>query len=165
MRYIDILIESEATTEQVARPQDLSPVMSKETIDYHYGKLHKAYVDKAKKDPSDKFQKAGAHLHNIFFEQFTKPGSGTPTGICKDKLDKDAFAEEAMSIQGSGWIYLDTNGNIKTIVNHVIKPNIALLVDWWEHAWALDYQHDKAKYLKNIWRVMDWDVINARIEA
>ena len=50
MRYIDILIESEATTEQVARPQDLSPVMSKETIDYHYGKLHKAYVDKAKKD-------------------------------------------------------------------------------------------------------------------
>ena len=63
------------------------------------------------------------------------------------------------------YICEDTNGNIKTIVNHVIKPNIALLVDWWEHAWALDYQHDKAKYLKNIWRVMDWDVINARIEA
>ena len=52
---------------------------------------------------------------------------------------------------------------IKTIVNHEIKNDIALLVDWWEHAWVLDYQHDKGKYLDNIWRIIDWEVVNARL--
>jgi superoxide dismutase len=37
------------------------------------------------------------------------------------------------------------------------------LVDWWEHAWALDYQWDKEKYLDNIWKIIDWDVCNERL--
>jgi Fe-Mn family superoxide dismutase len=40
---------------------------------------------------------------------------------------------------------------------------IALLIDWWEHAWALDYQQDKAKYLSNIWRIINWDIVDARL--
>jgi Fe-Mn family superoxide dismutase len=40
---------------------------------------------------------------------------------------------------------------------------IALLIDWWEHAWALDYQQNKAKYLNNIWRIIDWSVVNDRL--
>ena len=68
-----------------------------------------------------------------------------------------------MKIQGSGWIYLSKSGKIKTIVNHEIRKDIFLLVDWWEHAWALDYQSDKAKYLENIWKIINWDVINSRL--
>ena len=30
-------------------------------------------------------------------------------------------------------------------------------------AWALDYQQDKKKYLSNIWRIINWDVVNDRI--
>jgi Fe-Mn family superoxide dismutase len=76
---------------------------------------------------------------------------------------KDKFKEVAMGIQGSGWVYLSKKGEIKTIVNHEIKNDIALLVDWWEHAWVLDYEHDKGKYLDNIWRIINWEVINARL--
>jgi len=47
-------------------------------------------------------------------------------------------------------------------VNHEIKKDIVVLVDWWEHAWALDYQSDKKGYLKNQWKIMNWDKINAR---
>ena len=65
-----------------------------------------------------------------------------------------------MGIQGSGWAYMDTKGSIKTITNHKVVNNIALLVDWWEHAWALDYQADKNKYLNNIWKIIDWNVVN-----
>ena len=68
-----------------------------------------------------------------------------------------------MGIQGSGWIYMDTSGAIKTIKNHKVVKNIALLVDWWEHAWALDYQADKAKYLVNTWKIINWNIINDRI--
>jgi len=70
-----------------------------------------------------------------------------------------------MKIQGSGWVYMDKNGNIKTIVNHEIKPDIILLIDWWEHAWALDYQANKEKYLDNIYKVIDWNVINPRLST
>ena len=76
---------------------------------------------------------------------------------------KEEFKAEAMKIQGSGWVYLSTGGNIKTIKNHAVRTDIALLIDWWEHAWALDYQSDKEKYLDNIWKIINWDVVNNRL--
>ena len=76
---------------------------------------------------------------------------------------KDAIEKTAMAIQGSGWVYLSTDGKIKTIVNHEIKKDILLLIDWWEHAWSLDYQWDKERYLDNIWKIINWDVCNERL--
>jgi Fe-Mn family superoxide dismutase len=32
----------------------------------------------------------------------------------------------------------------------------------WEHAFLVDYGTDKKKYLENIWRIINWNVINAR---
>jgi superoxide dismutase len=60
---------------------------------------------------------------------------------------------------------MDNTGKINIIPNHEYKQGmkIMLLIDWWEHAWALDYQQDKAKYLDNIWRVVDWNVVNDRL--
>ncbi len=52
-----------------------------------------------------------------------------------------------MKIQGSGWAYLAYDGKIKTIKNHEVRDDILLLVDWWEHAFILDYGSDKKKYL------------------
>ena len=76
---------------------------------------------------------------------------------------KEEIEKTAMSIQGSGWVYMSTTGEIKTIANHAVKKDIAMLIDWWEHAWALDYEHDKAKYLNNIWRIINWETVNARL--
>jgi Fe-Mn family superoxide dismutase len=78
---------------------------------------------------------------------------------------KEKMKVEAMKIQGSGWIYMARNGDIKTIKNHQIKNDIALLIDWWEHAWAKDYGANKSKYLDNIWRCINWDRVNIRIYA
>lgn len=152
----------------------LAPVMSEDTINYHYGKLAAGYVDKYNKGEGDaKFNEAGAFLHNIFFPQLKPPTSGNkPTGASMELIvakfgNFDKFREEikkvAMGIQGSGWVYLSKKGEIKTIPNHQTRSDIALLIDWWEHAWALDYQSNKAKYLDNIWRVINWDVVNIRL--
>ena len=52
----------------------LAPVMSQATIDYHYGKLARGYVDRYNKGEGDKtFNEAGAFLHNIFFPQLQPP--------------------------------------------------------------------------------------------
>lgn len=151
----------------------LSPVLSKETIDYHYGDLAHGYAKRYNNGEGDSdFNYAGVFLHNIYFSQFKEPQeSGTPNGpvltLIKQKYGwwrdfKEKFKEEAMKIQGSGWIYLTYDGEIKTIENHEVRDDILVLIDWWEHAWALDYKSDKKAYLENIWKIMDWNVINTR---
>ena len=75
---------------------------------------------------------------------------------------KEKFTEVAMKIQGSGWVYMSTSGDIKTITNHQVKNDIAMLVDWWEHAFILDYGSDKKKYLRETWKIINWNVISTR---
>jgi Fe-Mn family superoxide dismutase len=153
---------------------DLDPAISEDTINYHYGKLYKSYVDRYNKGEGDAdFNEAGAFLHRIYFDQFQSPtSSNTPEGLSLELILKhyDDFEDfksqvekTAMTIQGSGWVYLARNGQIKTIKNHQMRSDIVLLIDWWEHAWALDYQADKLKYLSNTWRIIDWRVINSRL--
>ena len=154
--------------------EDLEPVMSKDTLKYHRDNLAAGYVKRYNEGKGDKkFNEAGAFLHNIFFPQLKPPSaSNKPFGVSLTLIGEkyetfDNFKEEfqrvAMSIQGSGWVYMSTNGDIKTIKNHEVKKDIVLLVDWWEHAWALDYQSDKKKYLNNIWKIIDWERINDRL--
>ena len=76
---------------------------------------------------------------------------------------KDEFKKVAMAVQGSGWVYLSTQGTIKSIPNHQVRTDICVLVDWWEHAWSLDYQWDKEAYLDNIWKIINWEVCNERL--
>jgi Fe-Mn family superoxide dismutase len=174
---LDLLeAKSQNKLEQIKLPYSrtaLAPVMSSAEIDYHYGKLYKGYVDRYNKGEGDKsFNEAGAYLHGIFFSQFKRPGVSKPRGQILDIINrhhtnfvdfKKNFKEEAMKIQGSGWIYLSKSGQIKTIKNHVKRTDIALLVDMWEHAYNLDYHANKGKYLDSIWRIIDWDAVNRRL--
>lgn len=177
MRAFEFLTESKEKLELIKLPyarSALAPVMSKTTVDNHYGKLAKGYVDRYNKGEGNKtFNAAGAYLHNLFFPQLRAPkSSNLPVGAIKHLIErkfktfdnfKEEVAEKAMKLQGSHWIYLSKSGVIKTIPNHQKRTDIALLIDWWEHAWATDYGTDKARYLKNIWRIINWDVVNQRL--
>ena len=163
-----------AQTELSYRKDSLDPAMSEDTMKYHYGKLYKGYLERYNNGEGDAdFNEAGAFLHSIYFTQFQPYSTGNnPSGLSLEFIEKnfktwdnfkDKFQKEAMGIQGSGWVYLARDGSIKTIKNHQIKHDIVLLIDWWEHAWALDYQSEKKKYLENQWKIMDWTVINGRV--
>lgn len=177
--YIRLVEAAEQRLQQEPLPvarDELEPVFSKDTIDLHFGKLARAYVDRYNRGEGDPdFNFGGAVLHNIFFAQLKEPGTAKPTGAALELIlkkyesfvhFKNEFLEVAMTIQGSGWVYMDTSGNIKTIKNHEYKSNmkIALLVDWWEHAWFLDYGTNKQKYLDNFWRIINWSVVNDRLQ-
>lgn len=152
----------------------LDPSMSEDTIDYHYEKLAKGYAKRYNEGKGNAdFNRAGSFLHNKFFPQLKEPkGANRPKGAVLELIEekfgtyedfKEAFKEAAMKIQGSGWVYLSTGGEIKTIKNHAVRTDICMIVDWWEHAWALDYQSDKEKYLNNIWKIINWEVCSERL--
>lgn len=153
---------------------ELKPVLSEQNVNYHYGKLARGYVDRYNAGEGDPdFNEAGAFLHNIFFAQFGAPKRvNRPKGNALAFIEKhftsfDLFQDEvtrvAMGIQGSGWVYLARDGSLKTIKNHVVKRDIVLLIDWWEHAWYTDYGPEKSAYLKNIWKIIDWEKITAKL--
>jgi len=180
MREIINLVEASTvpakleTTPLPYKPKDLEPVMSAATIEYHYEHLAKGYAKRYNAGEGNAtFNRAGSFLHNKFFPQLRAPkGANRPRGAVLELIEsnfktyedfKIAFKESAMKIQGSGWIYLSTSGTIKTIPNHQVRTDICVLVDWWEHAWALEYKWDKEKYLDNIWKIINWDVCSERI--
>lgn len=181
-KYVDIVILAESKSEKVEQDKlsfgrrDLDPAMSEDTIKYHYDGLAAKYSERYNKGEGDpRFNYGGAVLHNLFFGNLAPPKSGNkPSGLSKTLIEekyksfdefKKAFEKEFMAAQGSNWIYMDTEGKLHTIHNHEYKKGmkIALLVDGWEHAWFTDYGPDKAKYLSNIWRIIDWEVVNIRL--
>jgi len=154
--------------------KDLDPVMSAATIDYHYEHLAKGYAKRynAGEGNAD-FNRAGSFLHNKFFPQLRAPkGSNKPKGAVLELIEENfktyedfklAVKTEAMKIQGSGWVYLSTGGEIKTIANHAVRTDIALLLDMWEHSYAIDYKWNKEAYIDSFWKIVNWNVVNERL--
>lgn len=180
MREIISIVEARTQPEKLETtplPYELTaldPVLSKESLDYHYEHLARGYARRYNNHEGDSdFNRAGSFLHNKFFPQLQSPRtSNRPRGAVLELIERkfksyenfqEQFKKTAMSIQGSGWTYLSTGGEIKIIKNHAVRTDIALLMDMWEHVWALDYQADKEKYIDNFWRIVNWDVVNDRL--
>ena len=111
----------------------------------------------------------------------TPGGSKEPVGEVAKKIaekygDFESFKEEfnkkGAGQFGSGWVWLvcDKEGNIEV----VSTPNqdspiscgkiILLGNDVWEHAYYLKYQNRRAEYLKEWWKVVNWDIVEARYQ-
>lgn len=102
----------------------LEPHISAKTLEYHHGKHHKAYVDKAnelakgtpfenmdletaviesKKQGGSLFNNIGQiYNHNIFWLSLSPSGGGAPKGILSDKINEafgglDAFKEKFLA--------------------------------------------------------------------
>ncbi len=117
----------------------LAPTISEETINFHYGKHHNAYVTKLnagikgsefedmslediiKKSSGGLFNNAAQVWNHTFYWNCLSPnGGGEPTGAVADAINKkwgsfDKFKEEfsnsAAGNFGSGWTWLVKNAN------------------------------------------------------
>ncbi|MCK9311701.1 MAG: superoxide dismutase [Bacteroidales bacterium] len=115
--------------------------------------------------------------HTFYFEALGKAkDQNIPT--CKAIEDKwgnfDVFKEEfskaAIGLFGSGWLWLveDLDGKLQIVgESNAGNPmrkgwRPILCFDVWEHAYYLDYQNKRADYIKNLWTILDWNVILKR---
>lgn len=152
----------------------LEPVMGRETVRLHYDVLSRGYVERFNKGEGDpEFNKAGAMLHNLFWPQLQAPRvNNQPKGSSLALIEKvhgsfedfrDSLVEEAAKFQGSGWVYLARDGEIRTLKNQSWKNDIIMPLDIWEHSYIMDYGADRRKYLRGLLRCINWNVINDRI--
>ncbi len=126
----------------------------------------------------------GGHInHSIFWTNLAPKdqGGGTPpSGYLMDAIEMDFGSMDsliekmsalAISVQGSGWVWLGWN-KAQRQLNLITCPNQDALItqgihpllgiDVWEHAYYPQYKNARADYVKAIWQVINWKNVEER---
>ena len=165
----------------------LEPAVSAETLSYHHGKHHKAYIDKTNaaiegkdldgKPLVDVIKAARGKDQGLFnnsaqswnhgFYWYSLAGSETSPSDELKSMIEDAFGsvdelktklqERGASHFASGWVWLAEKGGTLSIEETHDGDTLAdqdfnplLTIDVWEHAYYLDHQNARPKYLEAV---------------
>lgn len=177
----------------------LSQTLSKETVDFHYGKHEQAYIDNLNKliagtryenmtlpdivrssDGGIFNNAAQAWNHQFYFFALSPDGKREPSGELLAAIT-DAFGsfEEfrakfeaaGASLFGSGWVWLSKNKNGNLEITQEKNAGTPLTTDGstpllcfdvWEHAYYIDYRNRRPEYLRKMWEIIDWSVVENR---
>lgn len=179
----------------------LEPVISQKTIEFHWGKHVNAYVNNLNNlAPGTPFENAtleeiiqkadggifnnGAQVwnHIFYFQSFSAKRGTKPSGQLEKAINesfgdfesfKKQFDTQAVSIFGSGWMWLvkDEKGKLSLMkasnADNPLRQGLTpiFVADVWEHAYYLDYQNRRPDHLASLWDIVDWDIISKRYEA
>ena len=174
----------------------LEPHISAKTMELHYGKHHRGYVDKLNKLiegtdfadlPLEQIivsareraeidilnNAAQAWNHTFFWQSLSATGQSEPVGRIRDLIEdefggidkfKKEFRTAATSQFGSGWTWLVLDSgklrimgtsNADSPIGTHMTPLLTL--DVWEHAYYLDYQNERARYVDAFLdKLIDW---------
>lgn len=125
---------------------------------------------------------AQAYNHTFFWNSMRPGGGGQPGDLMGGWIEKSfgsyeqfrqAFADTARGHFASGWIWLVlSKGRLEVMAttnaqNPVVFAKLPLLVlDLWEHAYYLDYQHQRERYVETyLDHLLNWDFAAANLGA
>lgn len=118
----------------------------------------------------------GAFNHRLYFkclvpEKFSRVSPEFERIICDNFGSFSSLINNlkaaALSVFGSGYAYLtsDMSGKMKIIVLHNQETpieqrlNPLLPIDVWEHAYYLQYQNHRERYLNSIMKIINWKAV------
>lgn len=126
------------------------------------------------------FNNAGQVWNHDFYWRSLSPSASKPSGKLLHAIDRDfgglegllkEFAAAGKEQFGSGWAWLVSNAGKLSITKtgNALDPmarhtNCLLAVDVWEHAYYLDYQNERAKYLDAVLGKLNWDFAGENLE-
>jgi Fe-Mn family superoxide dismutase len=120
------------------------------------------------------FNNAAQAWNHAFFWRSMTPDAQKPSGDLEARIAQDlgeeatfrtAFVDTGLAHFGSGWLWLvEQDGRLKLTTTHdaqtfVIRPEVTplLVCDLWEHAYYLDYQNERKRYLETWFdQVANW---------
>lgn len=119
--------------------------------------------------------------HTFYFIALKPRGGGKPRNKLNDALVytfgsfekfKEEFSKAGATLFGSGWVWLvaDSDNKLSIVKTanaenplcNELKPIMTL--DVWEHAYYLDTQNARPKYIENFWELINWELIEKRFE-
>jgi Fe-Mn family superoxide dismutase len=127
------------------------------------------------------FHGSGHILHTLYWENLSPNGGGEPEGKLAEAIRRDfgsfaTFKAEltaaTVAVEGSGWgllTYQPLTGGLvilqaekhQDLTQWGVTPLLAL--DVWEHAYYLKYQNRRADYVKNLFEIINWADVAARL--
>ncbi len=131
------------------------------------------------------FQAGGHLLHSLFWKNLAPAAKAgkEPGGILGDVIAKEfgsfqrfkkEFSAAAASTEGSGWAALAwCEMTDRPLIMQIEKHNvnvypgfrILMVLDVWEHAYYLDYKNERPKFVEAFWSIVNWEVVERRLEA
>lgn len=119
----------------------------------------------------------GHYNHSLFWKLLIPGGAQEPRGGLKEAIEKELggfekfktdFSTAAAGRFGSGWAWLALDSGNKLIINSTPNQDSPLMdgltpllgLDVWEHAYYLKYQNRRPEYIKNFFKVINWDFVS-----
>jgi Fe-Mn family superoxide dismutase len=117
---------------------------------------------------------AQAWNHAFFWSSLAPHGGGRPGGRLASAIDRafgsfeafrDSFVAAGTGCFGSGWVWLVGGGGCLRVVStpnadlpRLERMNPILTCDVWEHAYYLDYRHERKRFLEAfVDHLANWD--------
>lgn len=127
------------------------------------------------------FDNAGQVWNHDFYWRSLAPKAGKPSSRLAKAIERDfgnvdkliaELAEAGKTQFGSGWAWLvSKNGKLavektSNAENPMVRgTNCLLTVDVWEHAYYLDYQNARPKYLEEVLgKILNWDFADENLD-
>ena len=120
--------------------------------------------------------------HTFYWNSMSPKGGGPPAGAVKSAIEsafgsfdrfRSQFVEAAVGVFGTGYVWLVQEDGRLAIrgledANTPLKAGTAtpiLTCDVWEHAYYLDYRHERPKYVETfIDRLANWAFVAENLE-
>ena len=161
--------------------------LNKLVVDTKYADMKLEEIVQATADAKDGskektiFNNAGQVWNHDFYWRSLAPKPGKPSGDLAKAIERDfgdagklieQLAEAGKTQFGSGWAWLVSKGGKLSVektanaMNPMAKgTNCLLTVDVWEHAYYLDYQNARPKYLEEVLgKILNWNFASENLD-
>jgi Fe-Mn family superoxide dismutase len=118
--------------------------------------------------------------HDFFWDSLAPNGGGTPPEPVLKRIEasfsslenfRDKFVDAAVNQFGSGWAWLVvSDGRLDIVASHDADSPLTSgahalwTCDVWEHAYYLDYQQERAKFVKAVVEnLANWQFVSKRL--
>jgi Fe-Mn family superoxide dismutase len=181
----------------------LEPHLTARTLDFHYDRHHRGYLEKLrgliqgtpqeKMELSDLVTHASGEVfnnaaqvwnHTFYWHSMAPDGGGFPSGRIGQAISKSfgspatfqkEFIASAVRLFGSGYVWLTFDSERERVAIEPMKDaespllvgRVPLLgMDVWEHAYYLDYQNARQRYVEAfLTHLANWRFAEANLSA